>query len=592
MRESPVILIVDDEPDNFDVVEALLHNEHYFLSYLPSGQAALNLMDKIRPDVILLDFMMPEITGIEVCQRIKSTPEWQAVPVIMLTALNSKEDLSRCLDAGADDFISKPIDALELRARVRSALRTYHQYQKIQELNHRLNCFNTALEEQVQQRTAELEDIIRYDALTKLPNRFLILQRIAYVLDKEPSNPLVLVTLDCDQFKLVNSSLGYDLGNKLLIAIANRLKTLTESSDVLARLGGDEFCLLLSSIPAPYIEAFIVEQILSSFNAPFTLDGIEVYVTASCGITIADEVSKSPQALLQEADIAMHQAKKCGKGSYRFFDAQMQNAALKRLRLEQDMQRALKNKEFLVYYQPIISLPERRLIGFEALARWQCPTQNFISPADFIPCAEETGLIVPIGLLVLKQACHDIRMWKEKFCPELFISVNLSVRQFAHPTLLDDIDQVLEDIAIAPHTLRLEITESAIVENPTTAIDLIQELRSRHIKISIDDFGTGYSSLAYLSQFPVDTLKIDRFFISQLGNQQDSKIVQAVINLGHALDMSIVAEGIETSEQLERLEQLGCDFGQGYLFNKPLPFDQLSKYLEAHYSQAGMECQG
>lgn len=585
MRESAVILIVDDEPDNFDVVEALLHNEHYFLSYLPSGEAALNLIDKIQPDVILLDFMMPGITGIEVCQRIKSTPKWQAVPIIMLTALNSKEDLSRCLEAGADDFISKPIDALELRARIRSALRTYQQYQKIQELNHQLSCFNVSLEEQVQQRTAELEDTLKYDALTQLPNRFLIVQEIACLLNEISLNPVVLITLDCDQFKLVNSSLGYDLGSKLLVSIANRLKTLTRSGDMLARLGGDEFCILLNSVSSLAVEPFVVEHVLASFNTPFSLDGLEVYVTASCGITIANEYSTSPQVLLQEADIAMHRAKKCGKGSYQFFDAQMQNAASKRLRLEQDMQRALKHKEFSVFYQPIISLPERKLIGFEALARWQSPTQGFISPSDFIPCAEETGLIVPIGLLVLRQACHAIQVWKERFNQDLFISVNLSVRQFAHPTLLDDIDQVLNDIAIAPHTLRLEITESAIVENPKTAINLIQELRSRQIKISIDDFGTGYSSLAYLSQFPVDNLKIDRFFISQIVNQQDSKIVQAVINLGHALDMSIVAEGIETIEQIERLEQLGCDYGQGYFFSKPLPFDQLSDYLETEYAE-------
>jgi diguanylate cyclase len=579
MRESPIVLIIDDEPDNFDVVEALLHNEPYFLSYLPSGEAALNLIDKIQPDVILLDFMMPEITGIEVCRRIKSTPQWQAVPVIMLTALNSKEDLSRCLDAGADDFISKPIDALELRARIRSALRTYQQYQRIQELNQQLSQFNTVLEERVQQRTVELEDIIKYDLLTKLPSRFSLIKEISSTFNQHSFEQFVLITLDCDQFKLVNSSLGYDLGNKLLIAIAQRLSLLIKPEDRLARLGGDEFCLLLRSVPIFSTERFIVDHLLASFNTPFFLDGIEVYVTASCGITIINTNQKSPQELLQEADIAMHRAKQHGKGSYKFFDAQMQNAALKRLHLEQDMQRALKNREFSVYYQPILSLPERKVVGFEALARWHSRTQGFVSPSDFIPCAEETGLIVPLGLLVLRQACDAIQHWKDQFCQNLFMSVNLSVRQFSHPTLLDDIDQVLGDIAIAPRSLRLEITESAIVENPKTAINLIQELQSRQIKISIDDFGTGYSSLAYLSQFPVNNLKIDRFFISQMGNDQDSKIVEAVINLGHALDMSIVAEGIETVEQLERLEALGCDFGQGYFFSKPLPFADLDQYL-------------
>lgn len=581
MSSEPIILVVDDEPDNFDVIETLLYNEPYLLSYLSSGDAVLELLDKIQPDVILLDVMMPGTTGIDTCQQIKSTARWQPIPIIMLTALTSKEDLAYCLEAGADDFISKPINGLELRARVHSALRSYQRYKEIQELNIHLSQFNILLEEQVRQRTSDLEAFIRYDALTGLPSRFSLISKIEESFEAEIFQPFTLVILDCDQFQLVNSSLGYELGNKLLIAISDRLKGLAKPDDMLAHLGGDKFCLFLSSTENLEHLKSTIHSILDIFDAPFSVEGIEIYITASYGISLVSNTQKLAQERLQEADIAMHRAKSLGKGNYQIFDTSMHSAVLRRLQLEQDMHRALENEEFFVQYQPIVKLPERVLVGFEALSRWNHPTQGFVSPVDFILCAEETGLIVPIGLLVLRQSCAAIQYWRQHYQINLFVSVNLSVRQFAHPTLIDDIDQILKESAIASNILKLEITESAIVENPQMAISLIQELRSRHIDISIDDFGTGYSSLAYLSQFPVDHLKLDRFFTNKIGNQQDSTIVQAVIDLGHALNMSIVAEGIETLEQLEHLESRGCDFGQGYFFSRPLSFEGVNEYLLA-----------
>jgi diguanylate cyclase (GGDEF)-like protein len=579
MREFSTILVIDDEPDNFDVVETLLHGEDYQLSYVSDGETALSLLDKIQPDVILLDFMMPELSGIETCRRIKAQAAWQPIPIIIVTALNTKEDLSRCLEAGADDFISKPLDRLELKARVRSALRTYRQYQDIQALNQRLTQFNNDLERQIQQRTAQLEQLVRYDPLTQLPSRLLILQRISQALQEDLRHPFALLFLDCDQFKLINSSLGYEIGDQLLMAIAERLKSLILPHDLLARLGGDEFCFFFSTIPNIDTAKAIIHRILGSFNAPFIVGDLEVYITACCGMTIATDKQKKSEELLQEADTAMYRAKNRGKGSYQIFDYQMRNMALQRLQLEQDMQRAFQKEEFLVYYQPIIALPSRRVVGFEALSRWQHSTRGLVSPGDFIPCAEETGLIVPLGLFVLRQSCEMIQQWRSQYQSDLFVSVNLSVRQFAHPTLLDDVDQVLNTTAIAPQALKLEITESAIVENPEVAVNLIRELRSRQIQISIDDFGTGYSSLAYLSRFPVDSLKVDRSFISHVNAHPDSAIVKAVITLGHALNMSIIAEGIETREQLEHLENLGCNYGQGYFVSRPIAAERVGEFL-------------
>lgn len=589
LETSPLILVIDDEADNFEVVEALLDRENYQLIYLSDAQQAFILLNSFQPNVILLDVMMPQLSGIEFCQTFKSHPQWRHIPVIMVTALNSSDDLSRCLAAGADDFISKPLDGLELRSRVRSMLRINAQYLEIQQLctqlnntNQFLKRFNRHLEEQVHQQSAQLEQTILYDPLTHLLSRVGFLQAIARTLEQQAHlhSPFAILCLDCDEFKLINASLGHDTGDRLLMAIAERLSHLLRPHDFLARLGEDEFCFFLSPIDDLETLHAIANTILTSFNAPFIVDDFEIYTTACLGITLSRTKDTTPQDLLQEADTAMYRAKHQGKASYQLFDHQMQSLALGRLQLEQDMQHALRRHEFLVHYQPIINLQTNQLAGFEALVRWHHPEQGMVAPSEFISCAEETGLIVQIGLLVLRQACQQLQIWKQHTKQTLFMSVNLSVRQFAHPTLLEDIDQILAETTVDPQDLKLEITESAIMENPETAILLTQALRSRHIQLSIDDFGTGYSSLSYLSQFPVDNLKIDRSFINKIDGVNNAEIVRAIITLGHALGMTIVAEGIETSEQAEYLRQLGCLYGQGYFFSKPLNADQATLLLE------------
>ncbi|MEG4418246.1 EAL domain-containing protein [Microcoleus sp. LAD1_D5] len=570
----PSVLVIDDEPDNFDVLETLLNDRDYQLHYAASGQEAIDSLNLFEPDVILLDVMMPGMDGIEVCQRIKAMPKWEAVPIVMVTALTTKTELARCLTAGADDFISKPVNRLELTARVRSMLRIHRQYQQ-------LVTFNARLEATVQQRTAQLQTMIFQDALTTLPSRTFLLQKLAEVLQAGESS-FAVVYLDCDRFKLVNGSFGYAIGNQLLIAITERLQHHLRPGDVLARMGEDEFCFLLHQIDdAIALEPFI-QAILRGFDTSFVVADCELFMTACIGIALGSSVYQQPEEPLQDADTAMYKAKLRGKGCYQIFDRQMSLAMLNRLTLENDLQRALEHQEFVTYYQPIVNLQTQKVVGFEALVRWQHPDRDMVLPGEFIPCMEETGLIVPVGMLVLKQACQQLRAWQQRGWTQLTMSVNLSVRQFTCPTLLADIDRVLAETAVNPAHLKLEITESAIVDNAQKAMGLTEQLRSRQIQISIDDFGTGYSSLGYLHCFPVDNLKIDRSFVNQLqAGNRNYQVVNTIITLSNQLELAVIAEGIETTQQLQCLQQLGCEFGQGYLFSKPLAGAEIERiYLK------------
>lgn len=566
------ILIVDDEPDNFDVIEALLDQPNYQLHYVESGEKALAVIPMIQPDLILLDVMMPGMDGLTLCKQLKAMAEWQSVPIIIVTALASKETLAQCLESGADDFVGKPVNRLELTARVRSMLRIRQQYQQ-------LNSFNAQLEAKVIQRTAELQSMLYQDALTQLPSRVSLLEEVGELLSHNQTN-FALAYLDCDQFKLVNGAFGYTVGNHLLQAIATRLQQHLRPSDLLARVGEDEFCFLLSPLPAPFTLQPWIDGVLQSFREPFQTSHCEVFMTACLGIALGNTATFDPEAILQAADTAMYRAKHQGKGCYHLFDAQLHAATLHRLTLENDLQHALSHGELVVYYQPIMNLTNQQVTGLEALVRWHHPERGIVPPGEFIPCLEETGLVVRAGLIVLRQACQQLRDWHEQGWADLTVAVNLSVRQFASPTLLADIDQVLAETGVNPAYLKLEITESAIMQNAETAIALMNELRARHIQISIDDFGTGYSSLGYLHRFPIDVLKIDRSFVHDMRREgRNYQVVETIITLSNQLGLAVVAEGIETSEQLTWLQALGCEFGQGFFFAKPAPAETITESI-------------
>ena len=415
-----------------------------------------------------------------------------------------------------------------------------------------------------------------HDALTGLPNRALFMDRLEQQLKKSQSQTnhlFAVLFLDLDRFKVVNDSVGHLVGDKLLIEIARRLEKSIAPTDTVARLGGDEFTILLENISSKSEAILVAESIYQTLTFPFYIDGYELFSTASIGIALSSQGYEKPEDILRDADLTMYSAKEQGKARYEVFDCSMRDRALQRLELETDIRRALERQEFEVYYQPITSLALGTLAGFEALARWNHPTKGSIKPADFIPVCEETGLIVPLGNLLLKQACKAARNWQLKY-PEhsaIKMSVNLSPQQFREPQLIEEVETALAETGLPGKLLKLEITESLLIDNLETVTEIIHSLRKQEIQFSIDDFGTGYSSLSYLHQFPVDTIKIDRSFVSQMQVSGDNcAIVKAIVTLAHMLNMDIIAEGIETTAQLAQLKLLQCEYGQGFFFSKPL----------------------
>jgi EAL domain-containing protein (putative c-di-GMP-specific phosphodiesterase class I) len=355
---------------------------------------------------------------------------------------------------------------------------------------------------------------------------------------------------------------------------------------MLARLGGDEFALLLTSIKNIHSATKIAANILDVLSHPFKLTRNEVFINASIGIALGDGSYEKPEHLLRDADTAMYRAKELGRGRYHVFDPKMHAEALQLLEIETDLRRAIERREFVLHYQPIVCLKTGKIAGFEALVRWHHPQRGLISPGLFIPVAEETGLINPIGTLVLRQACQQLRLWQQQGIADnaLTVSVNLSVRQFAREDLIEQIDAVLKETQLAPQHLKLEITESAIMDNSNSAAIVLEQLQKRHIQLSIDDFGTGYSSLSYLHRFPVETLKIDRSFVRRLDENPDMGLIPAILSIAETLGMNAIAEGIETPRQLAQLQHFNCQFGQGYFFSKPLDAPKATELIVANPS--------
>ncbi len=424
-----------------------------------------------------------------------------------------------------------------------------------------------------------------HDALTGLPNRALFMDHLKLALGRTkrlPERQFAVLFLDLDRFKVINDSLGHMIGDELLISISRRLEDCLRPGDTVARLGGDEFTILLDDLRDDTEAVAVAERIKQEFQIPFTLQGHEVFTGASIGIAPSTIGYDHPEELLRDADTAMYRAKSLGTKRHEVFDPTMHVQATNLLQLETDLRRAIERNEFVLYYQPIIALDTHRISGFEALVRWQHPEHGFVSPAEFIPIAEETGLIVQIGRWVLHEACRQMKQWQHETGGnhDLVMSVNLSGKQFAQAELIEEIEGVLYETKLSPRCLKLEITESVVMDNIETAVEMLEGLRRLGIALSIDDFGTGYSSLSYLHRFPLSTLKIDRSFVSlMLGNNENSEIVRTIVMLAQKLNMDVVAEGIETDDQLTQLRLIGCQYGQGYLFSRPLPAHQAVGFL-------------
>jgi diguanylate cyclase (GGDEF)-like protein len=438
------------------------------------------------------------------------------------------------------------------------------------------------LTEQVQLQLAELTHRAFHDPLSQLPNRAFCLDHLERVLASTTSGSLAVLFLDLDNFKFVNDSLGHEAGDKLLVAVADRLRACIRPGDTLARLGGDEFTIILEPIQGVEDAIAVTERITEELRAPFLTQGPEVFVTASVGIAVNTPEQGRANDLLRAADIAMYRAKTDGKACYALFDASMAVPAIERLEVETDLRHAVERGEFRVHYQPIVELTTGQMTEVEALVRWEHPERGLVPPNAFIPLAEETNLIVPIGQWVLEQACHQAQAWALQYParPPLVMSVNLSARQLQQPDLTEVVTGILRRSGLAPKCLKLEITESVLMRDAEAAIRTLRELRDIGVQLAIDDFGTGYSSLAYLNQFPIDALKIDRSFVATLAQGADNAaVVRSIIALGAALDLRVTGEGIETVEQWVALKALGCKLGQGYYFGRPQPAKALSALI-------------
>jgi diguanylate cyclase (GGDEF)-like protein len=453
----------------------------------------------------------------------------------------------------------------------------------VQELNNYI-----AEQERISRVLEETKEHFRHaafhDSLTGLPNRAMFTELLKAEIEsssRRDDHTFAVLFLDLDRFKNINDSLGHTHGDLLLVAFAERLERTLRPVDTLARFGGDEFAILLSGMTDATDAVRVAQRIQDELSQPFVLDKNSAFATASIGIAFSSTGYDRPDDILRDADIAMYRAKENGKARYEVFDHGMHARAVSRLQLESDLRQAIENNEFCVYYQPIVSLQTGRLAGFEALVRWNHPRRGLVSPADFIPVAEETGLIVPIGQWVLNEACAQVRQWQldSPSHRNLSLSVNLSARQVAQPDLLDRIKEALATSKLNPHCLKLEITESVVMENAEAAALMFKQLRSLGVQLSIDDFGTGYSSLSYLHRFPLNYLKIDRSFVSRLTTDNDNAIVRTISTLARNLGMEVIAEGIETEEQYQQLKMLGCEYGQGFLFSRPVNNDSVHHLL-------------
>jgi diguanylate cyclase (GGDEF)-like protein len=580
------ILIVDDMPNNLRFLSTTLTEQGYKVRSVTEGLMALTVAEAAKPDLILLDIMMPNIDGYEVCQRLKANEQTCDIPVIFLSALDEVLDKVKAFSVGGVDYITKPFQLEEVLARIQTHLSLRFAQKEISQLN-------SELEERVRQRTAQLEQEIAerlqaqerllhlalHDVLTGLPNRTWFMKRLEQLLqqiNKKSGYHFAVLFLDCDRFQAVNDSLGHLVGDQLLVSIARRIELCLPSGTMLCRLGGDEFAVLLQNIENASDATKTANNILSELAAPFQIGEYQVFTNVSIGIVMGSDIYKQPEHILRDADTAMYRAKANGKACYQMFEQTMHSRALHNFQLESDLRHALDRHEFVAYYQPIITLETNQISSFEALVRWNHPEKGLIPPSKFIPISEETGLVIAIDLFVLRQACQQLRSWRDEGIADqsITMNVNLSVKHFMSFDLLKQIDNVLQETGIDGNSLRLEITESDIMENAEFAGKIISQLRDRNIQLSIDDFGTGYSSLSYLHRLPIDHLKIDRSFVMRIGkNGKNTEIIRAIIALAKSLGMYTIAEGVETQEQLDQIKELDCDYCQGYLFSKPVAAD-------------------
>ncbi|HBA87153.1 MAG TPA: diguanylate cyclase [Geobacter sp.] len=695
-RNTPLVMVVDDDEAVRLLARETLEQSGFSVCEAETGEKALESFDGCAPDIVLLDVVMPGIDGFSVCSTIRRTTAGRDTPVLMMTGLDDLESIDSAYEAGATDFITKPINWHVLGYRVSYMLRASGALEQLRESRaglahaqslahigswewdlgtgeircseevysiccldggrgdgnpilepvHHLdrtfvqNSIDDAIARRAplsfdyrihlgnQERTlhAELvtvldeagdpvcltgtiqditerkhaEEQIRllayYDALTGLPNRRFFLQQLeqALVFANRNDRMLAVLFLDLDRFKLVNDTLGHGMGDRLLQDVADRLLRCVRRSDCLARaeddcppslvsrLGGDEFTIMLSDIEHFQDVAKVARRILEAVSVPYSLDGQEVFVSTSIGISLYPFDASTASDLIRNADGAMYQAKEQGRNGYQIYDESMNAKALERIILESQLHKALKDEEFTVFYQPQVCSRSGEVVGIEALVRWNSKELGMVEPARFLPLAEEIGLVIQIDQWVMRQACRQHKLWLDAGFPRITLAVNISGQQFMKNELLETVTTILGASGLDPGLLELELTEGVLMAHTERTIKTLQALKGMGVRLAIDDFGTGFSSLSYLKRFPLDVLKIDRTFIKDITTDpDDAAITVATIEMAHTLKLQVIAEGVETRAQLDFLSRNGCDLYQGYLYSRPVPPEEIPALLAA-----------
>ncbi len=671
-KQKPLVLIVDDTMMNIDLLADVLR-EDYRLGIATNGVKALEFVRKNKPDLILLDIMMPEMDGFEVCRILKEDSRTRAIPIIFITALSDTENVARGFQLGGCDYIPKPFHTLEVKARVKSKLNELNQLSFVENIFHTslegivitdqdmvitmansMACSITGYEQdeligqpidilqtrdrgdtshdihsflgdndhwsgelwnrrkngerfpqklalsavrnlwgdiinyvaifhdmsEIKRHKDELKYQANHDALTGLPNRTFFQFRLIDALEdaRRHEEKMALLVLDLDHFKQINDSLGHLVGDYLLKEVSSRLEGCLGDA-LLARLGSDEFGILVEALGSEEWAVKIAEQINLSLGLPIFYEGHKLFISSSIGITFYPEDGLDPETLMKNGDIAMAQAKARGGNTYQVFHREMDERIANLLSLESNLRRALEHEEFLVFYQPKVDMRTGRIIAMEALVRWVLPDGGMVSPAEFIPLAEKTGLIVFLGEWVLKTAARQTKKWWDQGY-KVPVAVNLSPRQFQEENLVSVVRDTLRETGLVPEALELEITEGVVMENEENALTILREIDEMGVQLAIDDFGTGYSSLHYLKQFPLHTLKIDKSFVDNIpADDENVAIATAIIHMGKSLGLKVVAEGVEEMEQCTFLRDLGCDQLQGWLFSPAVDSDAFTELL-------------
>ncbi len=551
-ERTPIILIADDDPSIRLVLRHIMEQSGYHVVEAVNGLEAVQEAIRHVPDLILMDAVMPEMDGFRATEEIKQIEDCAATPILIATSLDDDQSVARAFEVGACDFITKPFNWSVLKHRAARMLNAAKAEQKIQHLAY-------------------------HDSLTGLPNRMLFMDRIDQAISRaqRKSGQFALLFLDIDHFKVINDSMGHAAGDQLLNVVSQRLTEVLRKTDTVARLGGDEFTIILEAIDSVESAASVSKNILFALDESIEINQKEVHISGSIGIAMYPQDGTSFGTLLKNADTAMYRAKESGRQTFQFYAQEMSLKAMQRLDLESQIRSALKNEEFTVYYQPKVNLVSGQCQGVEALVRWLHPEKGIIPPNDFIPLAEETGLIIKLDEWVMRTACQQFQKWKAAGYAINNLSVNVSARHFKEAGLLNHCKKIIADLKISPKHIEIELTESALVDNYANAKEILKQIHELGVRIALDDFGTGYASMSYLKEFPFDTVKLDRSFVQDLPDDNESAaIAKAMIQLADALNLTMVAEGIETEAQKAFLTDQGCTFGQGYLWSKPVPAEE------------------